>query len=101
MKKWVSFVLVFLFAVIALPVYADTDSANGHAYAYGQEDSILDKVSDWVATIGKSDQEKDQLVAERQMDRVMKRTKHAMAQGSHKASKAMKDFGKDLEKAFK
>lgn len=101
MKKWAGLVLMAVFIFGALPVFADTDSAQGNAYAYGQEDSILDKVSDWVATIGKSGSDKEEVLAERRLDRAMKRTSQAFKKSSKKASKAMKEFGKDMEKAFK
>jgi hypothetical protein len=101
MKKWMGMVLAVALIFGALPVFADNYKAQGNAYAYGKEDSILDKVSDWVATLGKSESEKDEILTERRLDRAMKRGAQAFKKSSKKASKAMKEFEKDFEKAFK
>ncbi len=54
------------------------------------EDTAFDKVSDWIATVGKTQQEKDQILLQRHMDRAAKKT-----------GDAFNKAGKDLEKAFK
>ncbi len=54
------------------------------------EDTVIDKMSDWFATAGKSQQEKDQILLQRHMDRAAKKT-----------GDAFNKAGKDLEKAFK
>lgn len=77
----------FVFALLAGLMLVTSTPMVGVAYA---EDTVVDKVGDWVATMGKSGMEKDQILLERRMDREAKR-----------ASKAMKKAGKDLKNAFK
>lgn len=76
------------FAMLAgLFLFTSSPIAVGTARA---EDSIVDKAGDWFATIGKSGQEKDQILLQRRMDRAAK-----------KAGAAFDKAGKDLAKAFK
>lgn len=81
MKKLGFALLAGLFLFTSSPMMVGTARA---------EDSICDKAGDWFATMGKSGQEKDQILLQRKMDRAAK-----------KAGDAMNKAGKDLEKAFK
>jgi hypothetical protein len=69
----------------AAPVYADTP---------------VDKVGDWVATIGKKDLEKQTILAERRTRREAARAERAARKQARKASKQMDKAGKDLEKGL-
>ncbi len=75
MKKLFLGMLILAAAFAAVPAYA--------------EDSVLDKAGDWIATVGKSPAEKDQILLERRADRVAKEFK-----------KSADKMGKKLEGAF-
>ena len=53
-------------------------------------DTVIDKMGDWFATVGKPQSEKDQILVQRHMDRAAKKTGDSFNQA-----------GKDLQKAFK
>ena len=57
MKKKIM-ALVLMLAVLCLP-------CQSAWAAMSDEDTIVDKTSDWFATLGKSGQEKDQIIFER------------------------------------
>ena len=92
MKKSLSAILVLACLFSVLPVYAhdEVKGANPSAYEHASDESIFIRVSDWFATVGKPEDEKGMIIAERRMNRVGKQ-----------AGKKMKKFGKDLENAFK
>jgi hypothetical protein len=63
--------------------------------ASGAEDSIVDKIGDWFATVGKPENEKNMIIAERKMQRAAKRIKSEMTkQGKAFDAEMRKVFGK-------
>ena len=75
-------------------------AASSTAFERAGEDSIFNRVSDWFATIGKPEDEKEMILAERRADRAAKRFGKAFREESKKASKKMEKFGKEMEKMF-
>jgi hypothetical protein len=74
--KYLAVVLIGLAALlIATPVYAN--------------DNVLDKAMDWCATVGKSDMDKDVILAKRRAQRTAKHARKA-------AQKSGKHLKKDL-----
>lgn len=61
----------------ASPVFA-SESA-------GARDSIIDKVGDWFATVGKSDVDKQIILADRRTKRIMRHTQHELEESNQKA----------------
>ena len=48
--------------------------ASSQAYEHASDQAIFNRVSDWFATIGKSKEEKEAIIAERKAKRAQKRT---------------------------
>ena len=90
MRKSAALVLLFSFFAGLTPLYA--------ADAY--EDTWWDEATDWFATLGKPQDEKDMILAERRADRAAVRLGRAFRQETKKAAKKMETFGKEMEKAF-
>lgn len=67
---------------------------------YNMEDSIWDKAGDWVATAGKSADERDEILLERQTARQAARFQRAIRLESKKAGKKVEKFSKEMEKLF-
>ena len=93
MKKITAMVLILGMGLFVMPTLSHAASGN-------DQDTIIDKAGDWFATLGKSGQEKDQIISERQMDRVAKRLGQAINGESKKAGQQMDKLGKDMQKAF-
>jgi len=76
--------VILLLTLITGPVFAAKGGEKGastQAYEHASEQSIFNRVSDWFVTIGKSEEEKAKILAER------------------KAKRAQKQAEKELEKA--
>jgi hypothetical protein len=77
MKRLIAIAIVFLFILSVVPVFAQTatrktPTPNQKAYEHASEKSAFNRAGDWFATIGKSDQEKAKIIAERDMHRAAK-----------------------------
>ena len=91
MRKFMS---VFILAGIMF----SSITAVSYAADFKNQDSIVDKAGDWMATIGKSPEEKDQIIAQRKTDRVAKRIAEAMREGGRQAGKEMEKLGQAMQK---
>jgi glycosyltransferase involved in cell wall biosynthesis len=94
MKKLLAAALLIAFAGACVPAYVYAADSSG------MEDTVIDKASDWIAVLGKSEDEMEAILAERRADRAAERLSKAMRQAGKKAEKKMKKFGKDMEKLF-
>ncbi len=94
MRKVLAAALLIAFASALVPTFV---YAAGNS---GMEDTAIDKASDWIAVLGKPEDEKEAILAERRADRAAERLSKAMRQAGKKAEKKMKKFGKDMEKLF-
>ncbi len=64
MKKSLIFLLVLVFAL--------SSASFNIAYAAQYQENALDKAYDWATTLGKSENEKNQIIAEHQAERLKK-----------------------------
>ena len=87
-KKIMGSVLL-LIAFLAVPAVLFAE--NGYS-----GDTAIEKMGDWFATVGKSQDEKDRILLERHTDRMARKIKDSMKRGV----KEMEKFGKDMEKAL-
>jgi hypothetical protein len=74
MKKLIAIVIVFLFILSVTPVFVQAANRNmptpsQKAYEHASEKSAFNRAGDWFATIGKSEEEKTQIIAERDAKR--------------------------------
>lgn len=92
MRKAVVGVLVAALVGLAAPAYA--------AQAPTQ-DTIVDQIGDWFATIGKSGMEKDSLLAKRRMERQAERAHKALQHGANRAGRDIHQAGNNMGHALK
>ena len=97
-------ILLMVFGVCSLGIDSHVNkawaAASSNAFERASDDSIFNRVSDWFATVGKPEDEKEAIIAERRADRAAERLGKAFRQESKKANKKMKKFGKEMEKMF-
>ena len=68
--------------------------------AYAEGDTLMDKASDWFATVGKPADERDSIIAQRKAERAAKQFGDAVRSGAKKAGKDMEKMGKEMGKMF-
>ena len=77
-KMIIGIIAVLIFAS-AVPVFASEST--------GAQDSIVDKVGDWFATIGKSQADKQIIIADRRTKRILRHTRHELEETNEQAQK--------------
>ena len=87
MKKRAAVCILVLMSFMVLP-------GRVYAKSFDSGDSVIDKVSDWAATLGKSPEDRDMIIGQRKTERVAKRMGNAVKSGAKKAGKEMKEMGK-------
>ncbi len=92
MRKRMMWIVPIMVVCALLPVSAYA--------AYNTQDSVIDKASDWAATLGKSPEDRDMILTQRRAERAAKRLREAMQKSSKKAGKALEKAGKDMGKMF-
>ena len=94
MKKIVSVVLMVMivFGFGTRDIWASAE--------YNMEDSIWDKAGDWMATVSKSADEREEILLERRTARQAARFQRAIRLESKKAGKKVEKFSKEMEKLF-
>lgn len=93
--------LIALFLISGIPAFAAEKGASEKAYEHASDQSIFNRVGDWFATIGKSPEEKEKILAERKAKRAAKRAEIEAKKAQKKAKEEkekikgkMKDLGK-------
>ncbi len=94
MKKIAALFLIFSLAFAAAPLGAYA------AYNPDYQDSVMDKIGDWFAVLGKSPEESDMIIADRRADRAAKKLGKQFGQEAKKAQNRFKEFSKEMEKAM-
>ena len=72
--------------------------ASEKAYEHASEEAIFNRVGDWFATIGKSPEEKEAIIAERKAKRAAKRAEKEARKAQKEAEKEQKRLQKQMEK---
>ncbi len=85
MKYFLVFFLVLTVVFLSVPMVYAAD-----------EDTAIDKMGDWMATIGKSGLEKDQMLAERKAARTAKRLEQQTKKAAKEAEKSAAETQKKL-----
>ena len=97
MKKWIVLVLALAVIIIASPSFAaegGTKGASAQAYEHASDNAIFNRVGDWFATRGKSEEEKNVIMAERRAKRATERVQKEL-------EKRNKELAKETKKAQK
>ena len=88
MRKLITLTLISMF-VFTMPALAQK-GASETALEKASPNAIFNRVTDWFATVGKDDVEKEKILAERKAERAAKKAEK-------KAAKAKKEAGKMKE----
>ena len=84
--------LVMLLTVATPAVYAAQNV---------MQDSVVDRIGDWFATVGKSGMEKQTVLTQRQMARAAKRTGHAVHQQARQAQQDLEAAGRQANEGLR
>lgn len=97
-KRLMPGLLIFCFFAVNIPVFAQEaprqKGASATAYEHASDEAVFHRVGDWFATVGKTDQEKKAIIAER-------KAKRAVAKAEKEAEKAKKQAEKEAQEAKK
>ncbi len=106
MRRFSVLVLVFCFILGPVSSFAEkkgTKGASEQAREHASDNAIFNRVGDWFATVGKSGEEKENILAERKTKRAAKkarkRAEKAGKKGNKKARKLEKKANKKAERA--
>lgn len=96
MKKILSALVIISLIFTALPVFAaqGRKGASDKALEQASDEAIFHRVGDWFATIGKSDEEKKAIIAERKAKRAAARVQEEAERARKKMKEKTKGFGK-------
>ncbi|HXV28096.1 MAG TPA: hypothetical protein VD913_03940 [bacterium] len=84
---------------LSLSFFAVSPMVTHPAWAEVQayQDNAFDKMGDWFATLGKSGDEKDSILAQRKADRISRHAEKQAQKISDEAQKTAEDIQKKLE----
>ncbi|UCC94640.1 MAG: hypothetical protein JSW40_07460 [Candidatus Omnitrophota bacterium] len=100
MKKCVVFALIFFVLVNGIAFSQEAKKgASPKAYEHASQQSIFHRVTDWFATIGKSEEEKAKILEQRKNQRAAKRAEKKAKHAQEKAQKALEKSLRKQEKA--
>ena len=109
MKKVTTFGLLVLFFIfsanLCLAAKEGQKGASEQAYEHASDNAIFNRVGDWFATIGKSEEKREKMLAERKAKRAAKRAEKTAKKKAKKAEKKVKKQmkgveGEDIKKNF-
>ncbi len=97
MKKLAILLLVVAFAVTTVPAFAAIKGPSAMALEKASNDSMVDRVGDWVATRGKSPEEAQAIVADRKAKRLAAKAQKELERVQREAEKQKKVMEKELK----
>ena len=100
---------LFIFALAAMLVFSatitfaakDQKGASAQAREHASDNAIFNRVGDWFATIGKSEEEKQKILTQRKAERAAKRAEKEAKKKAEEAGKKMEKGKKDLGRKMK
>lgn len=107
MKKMIIGIMIACIFLATTVSYAaqDASCASEKARENASDQAVFNRVGDWFATVGKSDEEREQIITERRVRREAKRAekeaRKAERQLKEKAGDAEKTLGKAAKKGKK
>jgi len=90
MKKLLVLLLTLLFMASTMPVYAQFTTRNTGA----KNETIYNRMTDWFATVGKSQEEKYRIMHQRRTTRKINKAKKRIAKQKRDIAKKKKAFNK-------
>jgi hypothetical protein len=79
----------------------DGKGASAQAYEHADDNAIFNRVGDWFATVGKSDEEKAKIKVQRKADRAVKRAEKEAKEKGKETKEKMEKGKKSLDKKMK
>ena len=104
MKKLIICSLAVMLILPGTLVRAAKDDAKGtrkQAYEHASDNAIFNRISDWFATVGKSKEEKEKIIAERKAARQAKSAQKEAEKKAKETKKKMENVKKDLDMKMK
>lgn len=107
MKKLAIMTIVVLLIAAFVPLLSvgaaekGTKGASERAYERASEEAIFHRVGDWFATRGKSEEEKEAIIAERKATRAAKRAQKEAEKQKRKMEKEGRKTQKKMKKKMK
>ena len=103
MRRFIVFVLILSFISLVTPVYAakGRKGASDSALEHASEEAIFHRVGDWFATVGKSEEEKKAIIAERKAKRAAARAQKKAEKEKKRVEKEAKKTGSKIKEKFK
>ncbi|MEA3488770.1 MAG: hypothetical protein U9R44_00305 [Candidatus Omnitrophota bacterium] len=104
MKRILTLLLVFTIVLGTVPAYAaqkGSKGASATAYEHASDEAVFHRVGDWFATRGKSEEEKQAILAERKAKRAAKRAQKEAARQKKIAEKEARKAQKAMNKKMK
>jgi len=105
MRKLIALgIAVCLLALFSLPALAAGGGAKGtgrKAYEHASDNAMFNRVNDWFATRGKSEEEKEAIIRERKARRVEKRVEKEARKAKKKAEREAKRAEKKAREKVK
>ncbi|MCK5178597.1 MAG: hypothetical protein KAR32_03635 [Candidatus Omnitrophica bacterium] len=101
MKKIMVLGLAAMLVFSATVLFAAKDKGKGasaQAQEHADDNAIFNRVGDWFATAGKSDEEKATIKAQRRAERKVKRAEKEAKKKAKEAKEKMKKGKKNLDK---
>jgi len=94
------FAVALSLALSASPAYAKKGEkgASQSAYEHASDQAIFNRVGDWFATVGKSEEEKEAILMERRAQRATKRAEKAARQLGRQADQETQKTQRMAEK---
>jgi len=99
MKKLITLILVVSFALCAPAITSVTWAASSASEL--AHDNVVDKVGDWFATRGKTENERKAILAERKTDRIAKRAEKQAKKAKKRAEQVAKKAQKNMKGKMK
>ena len=86
--------------IVGLMVAGLLVGTSAPVWASNASDTAIDRVGDWLATVGKSGTEKDAALAQRKAERAAKRAQQMARKQAKQAGREMSKAGKETNKAL-
>lgn len=101
MKKIVIFILVIVFSMAVGPAFTaegGKKGASAQAYEHASDQAVFHRITDWFATVGKSEEEKTAIIAERKAKRAAIRAQKEAEKRTRKTEKEAQKTQKKVNK---
>ncbi|MFC1666388.1 hypothetical protein ACFL0P_00760 [Candidatus Omnitrophota bacterium] len=101
MRKLMTLVLVLAFVMVSTAAFAAEGGRRGastKAYEHASDEAIFNRAGDWFSTIGKSEGEKEAIIAKRKAKRAAKRAEKEAKKAKKKTEKEARKAKKQAEK---